>query len=70
MAMTKFLADFVKGSVFSLQLWQSLFLLKFQAFTINGNDRIRDGVYFSKASGPYYEWQWAIFHGFSDKICL
>ena len=54
MAMTKFLADSVTEYVFSLQLWQSLFL-KFQAFSIDGNHRICDGVYFSKASGLYYE---------------
>ena len=61
MAMTKFLADSVTESVFSLQLWQSLFFVKFQAFSINGNDKIFDGVYFSEASGLYYEWQWPIF---------
>ena len=61
MTMTKFFVDSVTESVFSLKLWQSLFLVKFQAFTINGNDRICDGVYFIKVSGLYYEWQWPIF---------
>ena len=58
--MTKFLADSVTESVFNSKL-RTLFLVKFQAFAINVNDRICDGVYFSKASGLSYEWQWPIF---------
>ena len=46
MAMTKFFADSVTESVFSLKLWRSLFLLKFQTFTMNGYDRVCDGVCF------------------------
>ena len=60
MAMTKFLADSVTESGFSLKLW-SLFLVKFQTFTNNGNGRICDGVCFSKDSGLYYEWEGTIF---------
>ena len=41
--------DSVIESVFTLKLWQSLLLVKLQVFTINGNDRIFDGVYFSNA---------------------
>ena len=40
MAMTKFLADSVTQSAFSLRLWRSMFLVKFQTFTMNGNDRL------------------------------
>ena len=57
----QFLMDSLTKSVFSLKLWQTLFLVKFQTFTMNVNDRICDGIYFSKASGLYYEWQWPIF---------
>ena len=49
--MTNFLADSVTESIFSLKLWQSLSLVKFQSFTVKGNDRNYDGVCFSKASG-------------------
>ena len=41
-----FLADYVTESVFSLRWCPSLFLVKFQTFTINGNDRVCDGVCF------------------------
>ena len=40
--------------------------VQFQACTINGNDKICDGVYFSKASGLNYRF----FSGFCDRICL
>ena len=44
MAMTKFLADSVTESAFSLKLWRSPFLVKFQTFIMNGNDKVSDGV--------------------------
>ena len=44
--MTDFLADSVTEYVFSLKLWRSLFLVKFQAFTMNSNGRVCDGVCF------------------------
>ena len=28
---------------FNLRLWQSLYLIKLQAFTLNGSDRVWDG---------------------------
>ena len=37
---TEFVPDSVTESVFSLKLWWSLFLVKFEAFTINGNDGV------------------------------
>ena len=44
--MTDFLADCVTKSVFSLKLWRSLFIVKFQTFTMNSNDRVYDGACF------------------------
>ena len=69
MAMTKFLADSVTKSVFTLKLSQSLFLVKLQAFTMDGNKQFFSGfcdgicLYFKavtksvfiKVSDLYYE---------------
>ena len=41
-----FVADSVTESVFSLRLWPSLFLVKFKTYTMNGNVKFCDGVYF------------------------
>ena len=41
-----FVADSVTESVFNLRLWPSLFLVKFQTFTMNGNVKVCDGVCF------------------------
>ena len=46
MAMTDFLVDSVAEFVFTLKLRRILFVVKFQAFTMNSNDRICDGVCF------------------------
>ena len=53
-AITEFVADSVIQAVFSLRLWQWLFLVKFQAFVMNGNDRVFYRVC-SKASGFSYK---------------
>ena len=42
--MTDLLADSETEFVFSLKLWQSLFLVKFRTFIMNGNDRVCDRV--------------------------
>ena len=34
---------FCDGICFNLRLWQSLYLIKLQAFTLNGSDRVWDG---------------------------
>ena len=44
--MTVLEADSVTGSVFSLRLRRSLFLVKLPTFTVNGCDRVWDGVCF------------------------
>ena len=36
----EFVADSVIEAVFSLRLWKWLFLVEFQAFVMNGNDRV------------------------------
>ena len=46
MAMPKFVADVVTDSVFILKLWQSLFLVKLQTFTMNDNDKFCDRACF------------------------
>ena len=46
MVMTESVADSVMEYAFNLRLWQSPFLIKLQAFTINGSDRVWDGVCF------------------------
>ena len=46
MAMADFLVDSVAESVFTLKLRRILFVVKFQAFTMNSNDRICDRVCF------------------------
>ena len=46
MAMAEFLADSVTAFVVSLMLWQSLLLVKLQAFTVSDSGRFCDGVYF------------------------
>ena len=46
MAMTDIFADSVTKSVFSLKLSRSLFIVKFQTFTMNSNDRVYDGAFF------------------------
>ena len=48
MAMPEYMADFFKESVFSLKLWQSLFFVKLQSFTMTESD-------FSKASTFSYK---------------
>ena len=47
--MTMPVANDMTESVFSLKLWQNLFLVKLQAFPINGSDRVCAVV--CKASG-------------------
>ena len=44
--MTEPVTDSVMGSIFNLRLPQSLFLVKLQAFTINGSGKVWDGVCF------------------------
>ena len=47
MAMPKFVVDSVTDSGFSLKLRQSLFLVKLEDFTMNGNERFSDRFCFS-----------------------
>ena len=37
---------FYDGICFTLRLWQSLYLVKVQAFTLNGIDRVWNGACF------------------------
>ena len=65
MAMPEFVADSVTDSVFSLKLWQSLYFVKLQSLTMNGNSVSESA---SKVLDLSYKHESSTKNG-SDEVC-